>query len=63
MHKAGGAGDEIGPAATLSVSIRKNIFTDTYAIGNIGKKVELTLKKNWSFLRQIIEFCSIQARM
>jgi len=37
--KAGGTEDEIRPAATLSVTIRKNIFTDTYAIGNIGKKI------------------------
>lgn len=38
MYKADGIGDEIGPAVMLSVSIRKNIFTDAYAIGNIGKK-------------------------
>lgn len=49
MRKAGGTGEEIEPAATLSVSIRNYVFTDTYAIGNIGKKIEFTLKKMLEF--------------
>lgn len=63
MHKAGGTGHETEPAATFSVSVRNNIFTDAYAIGNIGKKKEFSLKTRWSFLRQIIGFFSVQAWM
>lgn len=52
MCKTGGTGEEIEPAATLSVSIRNYIFTDTYAIGNIGKK-------NRIYFEKVLEFSKI----
>lgn len=42
MHKAGGTGVKIGPAAPLPVFIRNNTFTDNYVTENIISRKKKT---------------------